>query len=162
MDRATRFIIWNQLEIQKNLGHGNKQDIENNQAILEGGYTKLYDSVLRPIGENEASEDMQDEVFEILDMFRALDNARSHGWTPSNPANSSNSKFRGFDANNDDHYHFAALLLDQMGLYSESAPNKNSHTSSELTKYRRMVAEWGRTGKPHPLSHSQADAIIAA
>ena len=159
MDRTTRLIIWNQLEIMKLLQPAQAADLSTEQEIIADGYTSRYGEVLQHISAEEASEEMQREVWSILDMFRALDTAKHNGWTPSDP---SAARFRGFDGNNDDHYHFAQHLLDQALLYDESAPNKNSHSQSTLHQYRRMLRALENASDAHQLTASEAESVITA
>lgn len=159
MDRETRFIIWNQLEILKKLEPSEADDIELQQEIIAAGYTTQYDDVMPSIRDNEASEDMQREVMDTLDMFRALNHAKSNGWTPSNPALS---KFRGYDGNNDPHYFFAQYLLDMRKKWAESAPNLNSHSSATIEKYRAMLKVWKVAANKFSLTPVEAETIITA
>lgn len=159
MNRETRQIIYNQLEILKKVDQSGAKDYEIQQQIIDGGYTTRYGEVLT-VQEQEVSEHVQREVFDILDMFRALDNAIAVGWKPATPADA---KFQGFDGNNDgDYYSFAQHLLDVENLFAESAPMKNSHSSGTIERYRRMLNEWKKAPHPFRLTHAEADAIIAA
>lgn len=159
MNRETRQIIYNQLEILKKVDPSGAKDYEIQQQIIDGGYTTRYGEVLT-VRENEVSEEVQREVFEFLEMFRALDNAMVVGWKP---ANVRDAKFQGLDGNNDDeHYAFAQHLLDVENLFAESAPMKNSHSSGTIERYRRMLNEWTKAPHPFRLTQAEADAIIAA
>ncbi|MDR6190362.1 uncharacterized protein YfbU (UPF0304 family) [Agrobacterium pusense] len=159
MDRATRFIIWNQLEILKALKPDEADDIEIQQDVIASGYTTRYEDLMPSISLEEASQEMQEEVLEILDMFRALSIARNNGWKPSRV---DASKFQGFDGNNDPHYFFADHLLNSRGLFAESAPNKNSHSMGTISKYRRMLAVWKASHEKFELTDVEAEAVISA
>jgi uncharacterized protein len=159
MHRETRQIIYNQLEILKKVDPSSAKDYEIQQQIIDGGYTTRYGEVLT-VQEQEVPDHVQREVFDVLDLFRALDNAIVVGWKPANVADA---KFQGFDGNNDgDYYAFAQHLLDVEGLYGESAPMKNSHSSATIDRYRRMLNEWKKAAAPYRLTDAEADAIIAA
>lgn len=159
MDRATRLIISNQLEILKHLDPDQSDEYERQQEIVRSGYTSRYNEVFNDLSEEEADEKMQQEVWDILGMFRALNTARLDGWVPSDP---DAAKYEGFDGNHDPHHWFAGHLLDRNNLFEESAPNKNSHTSSSLPRYRRMLAVWKKSAEIYNLTHAEAEAIITA
>lgn len=158
MNQETRQIIFNQLEILKKLDPANADHFNKQQHIIDRGYTRLYPDVLT-VDEDEASDAMQKEVFDVLDMFRALNLAMIAGWKPSN---AHDARFQGFDANNDDHYGFAGFLLDVHGRFIESAPNKNSHSSHSIQKYRDMLGEWSKAANKFKLTVAEAEAIIRA
>ncbi|WKT91479.1 YfbU family protein [Brucella anthropi] len=159
MDRATRLVISNQLEILKHLDPDQKEEYELQQEIIRSGYTSRYNEVFNDLSEEEADAKMQQEVWDILGMFRALNNARLRGWVASDPEAA---KYEGFDANNDPHQWFAAHLLDNSDLFEESAPNKNSHSVSTLPTYRRMLAVWKKSVDMYKLTDEEAEAIITA
>ncbi len=159
MDRSTRLILWNQFEILKLLDPTNAKDYDLKQDIVGTGYATQYSDVYTNISDQEASADMQRETLEVLEMFRALYNAELDGWKPSDPTRT---KFGGFDGNNDDHYFFAQFLLDQRGLYTESAPARNSHSSATIERYRRMISAWKKAANRYHLTETEAEAILAA
>lgn len=128
-------------------------------AIIEQGYTKLYPEVFGTTAEPELDEEVQEEVFEVLSMFRALHPGHTAGadWNPD--GNRYYQKFRGFDGNNDPHYGFARFLIEETGRYTESAPEFNSHGNT-LDTYRSMLERWKALGKQHELTEEQIDEII--
>jgi len=159
MNRENRAILYNQYEILKHLDPDQAGDYEKYQSVLSSGYTHLYDNILIHISPDEASPDMQQETFDILSMFRALNIAKRNGWVPTDE---DDAKFNGFDGNNDDHYHFAAFLLDDEGLFDESSPSKNSHSIATLARYRRMLGVWTALEKTYELTSDEAESIIKA
>lgn len=159
MDRATRLVISNQLEILKHLDPSQKEEYELQQDIIRSGYTSRYNEVFHDLSEDEADAKMQEEVWDILGMFRALHYARTRGWSPSDP---DAAVYEGFDANNDPHQWFAGHLLDRSGLFAELAPNKNSHSIASLPKYRRMLTTWKKAANKYELTDNEAEAIITA
>ncbi|MBL0374551.1 YfbU family protein [Rhizobium sp. KVB221] len=159
MDRPTRLILWNQLELLKTHNPGNVAELQAQQEILASGDTSRYSELFHMFSDEEASAEMQKEVYDVLEMFRALGSAKQNGWTPSNEKAS---KFEGFDANNDPHFAFAQYLIDRCRLYPESAPNRNSHSISTLSSYRRMLRIWRKAGNKYELSEAEAEAIIHA
>ncbi|WP_276120397.1 YfbU family protein [Pararhizobium qamdonense] len=159
MNRADRLILWNQLEILKAQNPNQAADYDLQQDIVAHGYTTLYSDVFHCVTEDEASLLMQREVWETLDMFRALANAKQGGWVPSVPGRE---VFEGFDANNDEHYWFADYLLSKANLYQESAPNKNSHNVATVSRYRRMLTAWEAAVEKHKLTAAEAEAVLLA
>lgn len=159
MDRATRLVISNQLEILKYLNPDRAGDYDLQQDIIRSGYTSRYSEVFSELSENEADANMQEEVWDILGMFRALHYARKRGWSPSDPDAAT---YEGFDANHDPHQWFAGHLLDKSRLFGELAPNKNSHSSASLPKYRRMLKAWKQAEDAYDMTDAEAEAVIAA
>ncbi len=158
MNRETRQIIFNQLEILKLLDPEQADRYGKQQQIVDRGFSHFYEEVLT-VDKHEASSSMQQEVIDILNMFRALNRAIDDGWVPSDK---DDARFQGFDANNDDHYSFAHFLLDVQRRFDESAPNKNSHSSFSIEKYRSMLREWAKVGNKFKLTEEEAEAIIKA
>lgn len=158
MDRVLRTIIFNQLEILKRMDPAGAKEYENKQRVVEAGYTSRYDEVFGSVQAEEASPEMQDEVWDTLAMFRALDRAKQKGWKPSNP---DGAIFDGFDANNDSHYFFASYLIDKCGLFEEFSPNKNSHGMASVQRFRRMVRAWKALKNPRELTPEDAESVIA-
>lgn len=158
MDREERLILWNQLEILKYLNPSARKDYEVSQETLSSGYTLYYSDVFNTITEAEEDEATQKDVLDILDMFRALHNAKLRGWAPSNP---SRALFEGFDLNNDDHYGFADHLLGDRGLFAESAGRpRNSHSKASLPRYQKMMTAWKQAVDPYQLTDLEAEAVI--
>lgn len=155
---AERLILRNQLTLMKaaKVPTISSSDCDELIEIVESGYEVFYDDLLLGMRENGTSSAVTAEVFDILDMYRALDSAKRNGLTVSG----SYATFQGFDGNNDPHCGFARFLLDVQGKYPESAPSKNSHSSATISAYRRMVSTWKSLGSIHALSQSDVDAIL--
>lgn len=158
---AERLVLRNQLVLMKALKVSDHTPAEYDEqiAILDAGYEVLYPEILHGMSEHGADPAVVKETFDILDMFRALNDAGQRGINLTGgtlPA-----KFEGFDGNNDDHYGVSIFLLDKRGAYAESAPAKNSHSSGTLTRYRRMFSTWQGQGSPYALDQAQVDAILA-
>lgn len=156
-----RLILRNQLEILKLLNaptHSSKTYDEQIE-ILEAGYEVFYESVFGVIDEGTPAT-VTEEVFEILNLYRALDAATRKGLTI--PAGSAQAypDFVGFDGNNEDeHLRFTTFLMDVQGKYQELAPSKNSHHPT-LATYRGMVQRWKALGAKHALQQSDVNAIL--
>lgn len=157
---AERLTLRNQLLIMKEIEAGDltPEQYDEKIQIVEGGYERLYPELLHGLNEDGTSDEVIAEVFDILDLYRALDTARQNGLTMPDKGYAT---FSGFDANNDEHYGFSVFLLDVQGRYEESAPAKNSHSSGTMSRYRRMLAAWEKQGKPFTLDQAGVDAIFA-
>ncbi|WP_185969931.1 YfbU family protein [Rhizobium straminoryzae] len=129
--------------------------------IIEQGYTFLYSEVFGSTAEPELPQEVQEEVFDILDMFRALHPGHEVGpdWNPE--GNRYYQKFRGFDGNNDPHYGFARFLIEKFGRFEESKSELNSHGPT-LSTYRGMFRRWKALGKPSSPTEEQIDGIIGS
>jgi len=48
--------------------------------------------------------------------------------------------FKGFDANNDEHYHYASFMIEKLGKWAEHKEMYlNSHNSMTISAYRKML-----------------------
>jgi|ERR1700722_17086388 uncharacterized protein YfbU (UPF0304 family) len=127
-------------------------------GILECGYEGLYPKIFEYQYE-PTSKAVSDEVYEIFDMFRALDRAYEKGISKP-PGHCP--EFSGFDANNDKHHSVAVFILKDLNLYEELHKHPtNSHSQTELHCYRRMLGVWNSMGKPYQLKEDQVKAIVA-
>lgn len=146
MELMERPFRWSRFEIFKNV-----DKLTGAVSYL----TRAFDVIS---SNDKVSDEVAREVYEILDMFRALWVAKWHGWKASNDAAAI---FAGFSVN-DPHYEFAEHLLNGVGLYAESGQNKDSGTSDTLARYRRMLEVWNSVKECSPLHASDAEAIISA
>jgi uncharacterized protein YfbU (UPF0304 family) len=108
------------------------------------------------------------ETCEILDMYRLLTRSFDHlsptdqqqvraGAAPSHDF----IKFQGFDGNNDEHSGIVHYLTEQLEIYAEhKGQYLNSHSSSTLHKYRRMLAAYTPMIKPYPSAGLSATQLI--
>lgn len=142
-----RLTLRNQFEILSRLGNQDRPYSEWIE-ILERGYEHLYGDLFRDLDREGVATEASREVFDILDVFRALDDAGRRGKVPDGAA----ARFGGFDANTEaGHYAFACFLMEMQGRYEESSSVMNAHRPT-LSGYRALVRQWGEMGKPLPLS----------
>jgi len=108
------------------------------------------------------------ETCDILDMFRILtpsyeklsDEDKARVQREAAPFGD-DYKFQGFDGNNDEHYGIAGYLVEDLERYGElNKHNLNSHSSTTLPTYRRMLAQFNRV-KLAPKYELNADQIIS-
>ena len=155
---AERLLIAMELRRQHELEPAVGYDVQ--AGIIERGYTSLYGEVFGSTAEPELDQTIQEEVFEILGMFRALHPGHVAGpnWNPE--GDYYYQKFRGFDGNaGTGHYSFARFLIEEVRRFEESKGELNSH-SSTLPQYRAMLDRWKTMDQPHQLSKQQIDTIL--
>jgi uncharacterized protein YfbU (UPF0304 family) len=146
---ANQFRIRQRLEDDENFGKF--------ADILERGYEKLYPRIFEWFYE-PTDKEIGDEVFDIFDMYRALNNAYRRGLKP--PAKAYHPKFDGFDGNNDAHFGIGSFVVDDLGLWAELKDRpRNSHSMSTLKTYREMLKIWIDMGRPFDLTQEQVNQI---
>ena len=129
-------------------------------AIIENGYSTLYGEVFGITAEAELSKDVQDDVYEVLNMFRALHPGHVAGpdWNPS--GDQYYQKFRGFDGNESDgRYGFARFLMETLGRFEESRSEYNSHGAT-LDTYHEMLHRWQGMGRPFQPTTEQINQVL--
>jgi uncharacterized protein YfbU (UPF0304 family) len=136
------------------------EDYNHQAEIIESGYTALYGEVFGTTAEPELEAEIQQEVFDILSMFRAMHpgHTAGSGWNPS--GDFYYQKFRGFDGNDGTgHYGFARFLIERQGKFEESAGDYNSH-SPTLNTYLQMLERWEAIGRPYNMSEDQLSTVL--
>jgi uncharacterized protein YfbU (UPF0304 family) len=126
------------------------------EEIYKCGYVWLY-----RIHENlwdELPLEVSAEVLDILDMHRSL--LFSLGEKPE-PRDLERVKFKGFDANNESEYLGFAEFFCQGGDKYRELRIFNSHHPT-LSRYRKMLEEWNRTGRRTQLTKVQIESILQA
>lgn len=153
-----RLTLRNQFEILARLGDDGRPYAEWIE-ILEQGHALLYGEMFSDLDADGVDPADAREVLDILDVFRALDEAKERGVTI--PASASGrDQFAGFDANTEPrHYAFARFVIEVQGRYAESS-HANSHRPT-LSGYRELVRRWADIGKAFPLDASQVSVLLA-
>jgi uncharacterized protein len=158
MTQTERLILSLLYRILEKIDPDDAKSYRERQTIVEEGFTTQYSGLHAGMGA-ELSERVQQEVYEILNMHRALKNGlaalgNGEGIDPKAV------KFRGFDGNNEgDHLHFGTFLTEQ-GLFEES-PVVNSHMPV-LGVYQRQLDAWRQCKDPHHLTKQDIENILAA
>ncbi|MER8745894.1 YfbU family protein [Mesorhizobium sp. M1004] len=158
LTQAQRVIIYNQLEILKTVDPARAAEYEEQQEIVSYGYELFYDQLNPMISEGHVDRETCDEVLEILNLFRLLEYSKKDlSYVPK----SLGAQFEGFDANEPDgYYSFAKFVRRKQGKFTElSEWPDNSHSSSSLLHYRRMLQTWRALGKPTKLTPEQIEKI---
>lgn len=150
---AERLILANQYAILEKLDPDNGREYMNAQEIVQSGYEFLYET-LNPSMDRVIPAEASQEVFDILDMFRAIEgSAQDIGKTPAELR----ADFEGFDANNDhEHYGFCRFVRRSLGRWSEldKYPD-NSHSTISLPRYREMLKRWRALGSSFNLTERE-------
>lgn len=142
---AERLILANQYKILSELsklrGDTYQEEINLvNQEIFENGYEGEYQEVFQ--GYNETvSVDVSNEVSAILNMYNRIDDAIEI-LTPEEKINLDLERiaFEGFDANNDDHYHYLKFIIEKLDKWQKyKNVELNSHSNFSIQKYRSML-----------------------
>ena len=140
LKQTERLILANQNRILAFLDEENSHNYLFKAEILENGYEGLFYECFESISDG-VSDEICKETHDILTMYRVINNLIG---TLSDEQIASlqleKIKFKGFDANNDDHYGFMTFLIDKADLYKE-LKNKylNSHSILSIEIYRRML-----------------------
>ena len=124
-----------------------------------------YPGIFR--GDPEQPE-IVDETCKILDMYRRITRSfeelpqaeRDRVTAKSHPFDDY-VKFQGFDFNNDPHASVVDHLVKHLERYDEVNPDLNSHSSSTITQYRRMLERIQDFPMSGPNWQLSADQIIA-
>ncbi len=135
-------------------------DYYNNLAeIAEHGYEGLYSELLSHISDGVPFETCE-ETFEILTMYRVINNfIGTLAYDEKKTLDLDSIQFQGFDANNDDHYHFMEFLIEKEGRYKElSEMYRNSHDSLTIEKYRTILRVY-RSKKQNGAVHLKIDDL---
>lgn len=161
LTRTERLLLFNQYRILELLDPRDKTHAQHAE-ILARGYTRLYPlELFRHIGE-ETSPEVCDEVTEVLQLFRLLQNAYQDLRDKPNVAGGA-IQFEGFDGNEEGaHYGYASFMIEDLGRWSESRlESLNSHCP-RLPKYRRMIEAWKACEAPQQLTARDVLRIVDA
>ena len=126
--------------------------IDNQGWALERAYPGIF-------GSEPASDDVVKETSDILWMFGIIESSidKLSGDQAAEAAGWHYNQWRGFDGNNDDHYHVAGTMIRELGEFAESRKgiNLNSHSQMSLPRYRSMYQKfygYVEAGQAAPLS----------
>ncbi|GGA46352.1 YfbU family protein [Paenibacillus physcomitrellae] len=171
LTKTERLILSNQLQILKALNLGDGDYYDEKIKILQRGYAHYYDQVLDMVSD-DIPEHISDEVFLILNMFRALqlsfgeENGPEETKSPWQTAGSDMLsvipgqiypeilEFRGFSRHWEfQHFSFASFVISEDGKYEEFyKPEGYDSVSPMLPQYRFMLRQWSLTGRKQALS----------
>lgn len=135
---AERQILYNQYKILEHLEKDNSHGTI--AEILKYGYTGRYDRIF-DVHQEEIPIEICVETDYIFDMYRLINLTISKLTSEERESiDLDKIAFDGFDANNDPHYGYASFIINKMKKYQEHDKiNLNSHSSSTIRKYRKML-----------------------
>ncbi|EEW26127.1 YfbU family protein [Rhodobacter ferrooxidans] len=82
------------------------------------------------------------ETSAIFEMYRLLQQADPAIYKALGLA-ANHVSFEGFDGNNDEHYHVASVLVEDLGSWSDvHGATNNSHSAGSIGKYRKMLVRY--------------------
>jgi len=162
--KLERIQLINQFEILKVLKPDDREYYEEWIEILTNGYA-IYYSDLEDWVEDEMPVDEGRFVLDVLDLYRAIENYKSHHEAKVIIEHAFGN-FPGFDGNYEGHYFiFTRFLLDKQKKFQEQAQYRdktddfNSHWPN-LDQYKRMVARWEKHGRKHEMSEAEILEIL--
>lgn len=151
LDIKKRLILYNQYEILKHIDPEEKKTYEIKQKILRNGYKYDYDE-LTGFLEEETSIEVSKFVYDVLQMYRCIDNSYNDLTKEEKEEfKKLNTKFGGFDGNEEPKYYwYACFLLEDLGKFEESYDNGKIETNSHrnmLSEYSSMISRWKEVTK---------------
>lgn len=167
LDIKERLMLYNQYEILKHLDPEEKEMYEINQKILSNGYKYDYDEMTDFLDE-EIPIEVSEFVYDVLQMYRCINDSYNNLTKEEKEEfKKLNTKFGGFDGNEEPKYYwYACFLLEDLGKFEESYNNGKIETNSHrnmLNKYSRMISRWEevRKGRYDSLTLEQIKYIIS-
>lgn len=153
LTQTERLILWNQYEIRKHLNPKSAEHCEAAQEVLQRAYQPLYRHVLDRMEEDLFSEQKATFVYDVLDMYDALQRFEQ---TSDSKLEGPFTKFRGFDGHGD-LVGFARFNVEVLNRWKFlNIDEFDAHMPIEPF-YERMLAVWKRKGIPERFTLSQAD-----
>lgn len=168
LTQTERLLLANQFRILAKLDSDDADYYAKMIQILERGYTREYPSLVDGFSK-ELSAGISDEVVDVLEMHRALNDAYT-ALEDKSGIIAEKVAFGGFDGNTEgEHLGYALFLIRQEGHWQEfknagvdpsSRDDLNSHCSM-LWRYRPMLQRWKASGDPLHLSREDIIRIVA-
>ncbi|MFP5111611.1 YfbU family protein [Bacillaceae bacterium C204] len=166
LSKVERLILINQFTILEKL-NPEEHSYELNKEILVNGYKHNYGEIFECL-HDEVSEEVSQEVWDILQMYRSL-NFSYRNLEDKGDIDETSLKFRGFDGNNEtNHMVYARFVLHDLDRYKElwndeKYPDYNTH-SPRIGKYRRMLSVWQQVSERYnnDLSIDEIKSILNA
>ena len=166
LDIKDRLILYNQYEILKVLNSEESKEYELMQNIVVNGFKSNYEELITGFS-NETPESISEFVFDVLQMYRELDDSLSElSAEEKEHVDKHDITYAGFDGNEEGSYYtYANFVLEDLGSYEEIYNNGkvelNSHRNM-VNKYKRMVTTWKeiKSGRYDNLSFENIKKII--
>lgn len=165
LSEKDRLLLINQYLILEKLYPDEAVNFKKNRIIIQSGYEIHYRELFSYFIDNGLSKEESNEVMDILDMYRALNDSYKK-LKDKEGINPDNLIFEGFDGNNNYRYlDYARYLVVVDHRWQEVVINNrpdfdfNSHFDN-LDIYRRMVNTWSRLDRKFNLSKEGILEII--
>ena len=165
MNICQKLILFNQYEILKKLNPEEKDYYEENQSVLVNGSDSDIEDMASFL--TGTSEDVKQEVYDILEMFSVLERSykQNHPDVDNVPYNVG---FKGFDGNEEsEYYSYCKHLIDGKNLYSEFKDRELNSHCNVLARYRTALQNYkdalnNRVDKVYevPLTDEEIENII--
>jgi uncharacterized protein YfbU (UPF0304 family) len=162
---AERWILANQYRLMQVLSVENVDFYNLAIEILENGYTDHYSFVAQYLVRPEFPTEVAAEVRTILRMFQEMQWAAENLDPGDAIVNNPHFEFDGFDGNNHYQHLFYAGFLYRLEEFPEigNRLRYNSHRSTSLDTYRRMVQAWeSLPRKGLRMTHEDLQMILEA
>lgn len=149
---AERATLANQYQILEKLDPEHAEDYAQAREIVENGYEALYETINPAIKTAAVPAEAGKEVFDILDMFKAIEGSLSK---LGRSADEMSIAFEGFDASSHHHFKLAYFLRRKQGKWAELSQYPDTSSGTALPRYRKMMEAWHSLGKPSEMSEEQ-------
>jgi uncharacterized protein YfbU (UPF0304 family) len=158
LTKLERLLLANQFRI---LGRLDPSSAAYKEAceVLESGFALEYGELVSNF-DSDLSEEKCREVRDILEMFRALQNALHQ--LPPGSVKAHDVTFQGFDGNEEGAQHaYARFLIETQGKWRESKiPDLNAHWP-RLGAYRAMCNAWHASADKWHLTVEDLERIVS-
>jgi len=161
LSRKDRLILANQYRLLALLDKREAATYNRYVEILENGFEVEYENILQQIDEDVLTVEQAREVFDVMNMFRAL----KHNYDQLEDKEGINNypiTFHGFSGNDEGkQWSFARYLQANQRFTDIGEGDLNSH-GPELDTYRRMLPEWHKSADKFDLTKDDILRILAA
>lgn len=159
-----RWILVNQYRILEHVHPKEANSYQLAAEALERGYEHEYEHYAHIMSDEEGALSKQQclEVYDILDMFRALQSAY-RDLEDQSGIEQRDIIFEGFDGNNETKFYGYSNYLARQEKYTESLGKYgiDSHRPT-LHRYRPMVVAWKHSSEQYELTRDDLVRIIDA
>ena len=162
-----RWMISNQLRILEALYPEDAEHLAVQREAIEYGYEFVYDIVNPPIGPDTMAVGDSREVWDTLDMFRAIDYSIAELKT-GDFENHPNRRFSGYDGNNESKFMaFTEYTVERLGRWTDLPLRQRGYFNSHCPmrgSYRRMLDEWKKIADEERfrMTQEQVQAVLDA
>lgn len=148
LNEVERLMLLNQYRILAALDESRSREYTQYADVLQKGHAGFYGDMFDTLSEGTSENDLN-ESNDILTMFNFIDNAvATLAPAQRELLDLQQLNFAGFDGNRDKHYAITEFMIEKMDRFEEYKGRRlNSHTSSSLPKYRKMLVVFNEARK---------------